>query len=299
MEQELGKLVYLDAAQILVIPGRNTRFEMGDIEELAQSIMDNGIRKPVEVQVVNKQYELIDGHRRMAGIELAQSLLKGKGTATKVKIPAIVKKAMSEEDLAAEMLISNDGKPFLPLEEAMMLKRLFDKGESIKDISKRVGRSVSHVSDRLALVGAAPEVQEAIKEGELSTSDAITIVRKIDSKAKQAEFVGKVKTHGAKIVHQELKKGRLQKHQWDAAEEAFGDFQASLGGDIQFEGQELCMADLQEISNIEKLLSLPVFDLMYQFGRLKGMAELASLTPAELANRLHEKATGRPGKFKD
>lgn len=295
MKQELGKLVYLDVSKIAVIAGRNTRFELGDIEELAMSIQDNGIRQPVKVQLVDKQHELIDGHRRMAAVALLQSKAAEQGTASdKFKVPAIVRKEMSEEDLAAEMIIGNDGKPFLPLEEGMMLKRLFDKGETINEIAKRIGRSRGHVSDRLALVGAAPELQDAIKDGDISTSDGITIARKLDTNEKQKDFVEKVKKEGTKVVQKELKKGRLAKQQWNSAEDAFGDFQAANSH------EEVDADKMKKFSAVQSLIEdNPTYDLLYQFGRIAGMAEMANLTPANLANKLQERTTGKAGNYKE
>lgn len=294
MKQELGKLVYLDYSQISIVAGRNTRFELGDIDELATSIQDNGIREPLKVQLVDKKYELINGHRRMAAVEKLQTQSSLAGIASaKFKIPAIIRKEMSEEDLAAEMIMSNDGKPFLPLEEGMMLQRLFDKGETINEIAKRIGKSRSHVSDRLALVSSAPELQNAIKDGDISTSDAITIARKLDTPEKQAAFVEKVKTDGAGVVTKELKKGRLAKPQWDSAEEAFGDFQAATSH-TEVESQEI-----KQFSVMQTLIeSNPTYDLLYQFGRITGMSEMANLTPVDLANKLHERTTGKLGDFK-
>ena len=295
MKQELGKLVNLEYAQITIVPGRNTRFELGDIEELALSIQDNGMRQPVKVQLVGGIYELIDGHRRMASVAVLQEKASSQGTAScKFKIPAIVRKEMSEEDLAAEMIIGNDGLPFLPLEEGTMLDRLFAKGETINEIAKRIGKSRSHVSDRLALVRSAPELQAAIKEGDISTSDGITIARKLDTPEKQKKFVEKVKEQGSGVVTKELKKGRLAKQQWDSAEEAFGDFQAASTH------EKVDTNDVKKFSVVQSLIEEnPIYDLLYQFGRITGMSEMANLTPVDLANRLQERTTGKTGDFKE
>ena len=51
----------------------NPRTDYGNIEELMQSIVENGIRNPLKGYKLGEKIILKDGHRRMRAIKLALS----------------------------------------------------------------------------------------------------------------------------------------------------------------------------------------------------------------------------------
>jgi ParB family chromosome partitioning protein len=173
--------------------GWNPRFDFGEIEELAQSIKQNGLLQPLRVKRVGDRFELIDGDRRLTAVE---HLMK-KGLEFPQGVLAIIEsKSATDLDNMILMFESNSGKPFLPLEAAKAYKMLMDaEGLTCKQVAHRLGRSEAHVKFTVALMDADIEVTDALEKGEINSVVARTIAKTKD-KAKQRELVSKVKSAG-------------------------------------------------------------------------------------------------------
>lgn len=178
--------------------GFNPRFDFGEISLLAKSIEANGLLMPIRVKrlpageaaTLGKDFELVDGDRRLTAIELLMS--ENRATEyLEAGIPAILVDR-SQDDITSliQMFEANTGKSFLPLEEAAAFKRMRDAGMTIADICKRVGRADVHVTDTLALLEADDSVKEALASGQIGATDAkvIATAAKGDKEA-QADLV--------------------------------------------------------------------------------------------------------------
>lgn len=195
----------IDARTITRRAGWNPRFDFGEIEGLATSLLANGMLNPIRVkriaptvlddgkgptgaQVFN--FELIDGDRRLTAVELL--IKQGKYDAAFPQgIPAIiVDKAQEDKTSLIQMFEANSGKPFLPLEEAAAYKRMREEFKmTIKEICATVGRRATHVNEMLALLEADQEVQDAVQAGEIGKTEAKRIAKVAQGdKAKQREL---------------------------------------------------------------------------------------------------------------
>ena len=67
---ETGKVIYLPVDTLRPNPNQpRTQFDPGGLEELAQSIRENGLIQPILVrQLLDGDYELIAGHRRWMAV---------------------------------------------------------------------------------------------------------------------------------------------------------------------------------------------------------------------------------------
>jgi len=211
-------LVTVDPRNIIVVEGRNTRFDYGNIDELAESIRVNGMREPAKVQEKDGVYYLVNGHRR----HKACMALIERGHVPDF-LTTVIPSTENEEDILADMVIANNGKPFLPLEEAVMLQKLRDDfGWNQAQIANKIGRSLSHVSDRLCLLSADDEVKEAMQSGEIKTQEALAIVRKSHGdKEKQKEIIQRARDGETGVINRELLQGRFNKEQWGVIHSMF------------------------------------------------------------------------------
>jgi ParB family chromosome partitioning protein len=278
--------------EVIVVEGRNPRMMLLNIEQLAESIEENGVRNPIKVQMGDEGYELVDGHRRLAA---CQYLYDTKELV--VQIPAIKVNHQSEADVLVEMLVSNDSELFAPFEEAILYARLRDEFKmNNEQIAQRVGKSVSHVSDKLALLRADETLKKAVEEKIISASDANTIVRKSKgSTEKQKELVQRVQKEGREqVIDKELKKGRLPKPAWALAEQAHDEVW-SCAMNLN---QEVCM-DALESKNVREWLEGTfeenVDEVMFAFGlgQLEVFKNMSSLSMKELWDRLEERLAGK------
>lgn len=197
---------FIDPSRVVRREGWNPRFDFGEIEVLAAQIKEvkakdessGGLLNPIRVKRVvgnpAADFELIDGDRRLTAIE---HLLK-KGETFPSGIPAvIVDKAQDDITSLTQMFLANEGKKFLPMEEAIAYQRMRDAGMTLKEICAAVGRKQVHVTEILNLLQADESVKEAAEKGEIGKTMAkkIATAAKGD-KAKQAELVKAAKAAG-------------------------------------------------------------------------------------------------------
>ena len=118
-------------------------FSDDSIEELKLSIIEHGVLQPIIVSKSIKGYELIAGERRLRASKMAQ--LK--------KIPAIIR-VLSDDQMMVHALLENLQRENLNvIEEAKAYEALIKNLKITHDeLSKRVGKSRSHISNQLRLL---------------------------------------------------------------------------------------------------------------------------------------------------
>lgn len=226
---------FIDPAKITRRDGWNPRFDFGEIDDLADSLVENGMLNPIRVKRIGGDdprskdgflFELIDGDRRFSAIEVL--LKKHHGDLSKVAnsrgehtlaegVPAhIVSKDQDDKTSFIQMFVANEGKDFLPLEEAAAYKRMKDPveeggfGMTIKEICKAVGRREMHVTEILALAIADESVKEAVAKGEIGKTQAKQIAKHArgdKETQKQLTATAKRANKGDKAAKQMLEKG--------------------------------------------------------------------------------------------
>lgn len=286
------EIVLVKPHDVIVVEGRNPRMTLLNIEQLAESIEENGVRNPIKIQMSDEGYELVDGHRRLAACQYLYDTKE-----LMVQIPAIKVDHKNEQDILVEMMVSNDSEPFAPFEEALLFTRLRDEFQlNNEQIAQRVGKSISHVSDKLALFRADETLKKAVKEKIISASDANTIVRKSKSDTKkQRELTERVINEGREqVIDKELKKGRLPKPAWSLAEQAHDEvWSCAMNLD-----KEVCMGALDS-KNVREWLENTfkdnVDEVMFAFGlgQLEVFKNMSSLSTRELWDRLEERLIGK------
>jgi ParB/RepB/Spo0J family partition protein len=167
-------LFKVNPRKIIVRPGWNPRTRF-DVEELKESIRDNGFynHKPVLLSRKDTELYLVDGERRLrATLELMDEGLEI------LAIPAVLETSRDEGELLARALASNINAAALdPIEEAHAFNRLKCFGWELRRIAAKIGKSISYVSGRLTMLEAEPEVHQAIAEKQITVSDGLRVVQ--------------------------------------------------------------------------------------------------------------------------
>jgi ParB family chromosome partitioning protein len=168
-----GEIFRVDPKKIVVKKGWNPRTDFSGEEELRDSIIANGVQVPVHVwRDKDDDIVLINGERRLRAALLA--IEEGYPIPS---IPAIfVRPDISQTEILIMSLVTNQGKPLDPVEEAEAIRRLVAWGMPISDVATRLGKSISLVRQRLKLVDALPAVKDAVQAGEIGVVDALGIV---------------------------------------------------------------------------------------------------------------------------
>jgi len=148
-------------------PGKyqpRSRMDEASLEELADSIREQGIMQPILVRPVDGgRFEIIAGERRWRAAQRA-------GLA---EIPVLVKSVPDQAALALALIENIQREDLNPLEEAQGLQRLIGEfGLTHEAAAKAVGRSRSAVTNLLRLTQLAKPVQEYLLAGDLEMGHA-------------------------------------------------------------------------------------------------------------------------------
>lgn len=153
-------LTEIDVGQIHPNPRQpRTVFRAEDLEDLANSIREQGVLQPVVVRPrAEGGYELLVGERRLRASKLAGA----------TRVPAIVREA-DDRQMLEQAIVENVQRANLDsLEEGYAYKNLIELFElTQEETARRVGKSRVHVTNTLRLLELPEEVKLLISGGRL------------------------------------------------------------------------------------------------------------------------------------
>lgn len=185
-ETKRKDLLQVDPRNIVVKEGFNVRTDMGNLEELLESILEVGLQNPIKCSKVRgtNQYELVEGHRRFAAIQL------GIERGYDFQFIDVLPFTGNEEDKILTMIVTGIGqKKLTELEQAEAFRRLEHLGYTQEKISKKVSKSVGHVSNMLQISSFPERYKKVIESGEISGTTVLHIVRAEKDEVKQYEII--------------------------------------------------------------------------------------------------------------
>ncbi|MDA2918939.1 ParB/RepB/Spo0J family partition protein [Desulfobacterota bacterium AH_259_B03_O07] len=154
-------------------------FDDDAIDELASSIREKGIIQPLVVRKSGNYYEIIAGERRWRAAQKAGL----------TKVPIILKDVSDSEVLELALIENLQREDLNPIEEAIAYDQLIaDFGLTHGDISKRIGKERSTITNQVRLLKLPAQVKQALKNGEITAGHARAILS-IDSQTKAIEIL--------------------------------------------------------------------------------------------------------------
>lgn len=150
-------------------------FSPAELNELAESIRQHGVIQPITIRKteINK-YQLISGERRLRASQLAGL----------TEIPAFIRTANDEQMLEMALVENIQREDLNPLEIALTYQRLIEECQiSQEELSQRVGKDRSTVSNYIRLLKLPHEVQVAIRDRLISMGHARALINLDDVKA--------------------------------------------------------------------------------------------------------------------
>lgn len=137
------------------------------LQELADSIREQGIIQPLIVREQGDYFELIAGERRWRAAQLAG--LK--------EVPAIVRVADDRAVLELALIENLQRENLNPLEEALGYAQLIEQFQlRQEDVATKVGKSRAVVTNALRILKLPPEIQNQVRDGRLSVGHAKVIL---------------------------------------------------------------------------------------------------------------------------
>lgn len=151
-------------------------FDPAQLDELAQSIKNNGLIQPITVRQKGERYEIICGERRFR----ASMMLK------LADIPAIVRNVSDEEAYDLSIIENLQREDVPPMEAAEAYKRLTSTNRyDVPSLALKYGKSEKHIYQMLKLCDLIKGIAELVRAGKLTASAGI-VLSKYDKKTQEA-----------------------------------------------------------------------------------------------------------------
>ena len=158
-------------------------FDEAGLEQLAESIREQGILQPILVRRradQPNQYEIIAGERRWRAAQRAQLH----------QVPVVIKELSDREALEVALIENIQRQDLTPIDEALGYQRLAQEfGHTQEALAQAVGKSRSHIANLLRLLTLPEAVQRMIDSGALSAGHARTLVGRDDAEALARQMV--------------------------------------------------------------------------------------------------------------
>ena len=153
-----------------ILPGAmqpRNGFDDDSLNELAESIRENGIMQPLVVRPRDGGYELIAGERRWRASQMA-------GLA---RVPIVIRDVDDRTALELALVENLQRENLDPIEEAKGYAQLVDQFDlTQEEIATKVGKNRATVANALRLIKLPAEVQTYLRDGLLSSGHAKVIL---------------------------------------------------------------------------------------------------------------------------
>ncbi len=195
----VGRMISLDRLE----PNPNQpRIEIGDLTDLIASISERGVLEPLLVRPseVGGRFMIISGERRYRAAREAGLR----------ELPCI-EMDVDDRAVAEIALIENlQRKDLTAFEEADGLLVLVERfGYTHDEISRKIGKSRSSVTEALAIASLPVDIRELCRRADISSKSLLLqVVRQSDKEAMEA-FVKRVSEQG--LTRDEARKARTKK----------------------------------------------------------------------------------------
>lgn len=123
------------------------------LNELVESIKEQGILEPLVVAKTPAGYQIIAGERRWRAARIAGF----------TKVPVVVKETTPQGMLEMSIVENVQREDLNPIERALAYKRLIDEfGLGTNEVAKRVGKSAPAVSNTIRLLSLPDAIKDAL-----------------------------------------------------------------------------------------------------------------------------------------
>ena len=188
---QTGKIDEIEIDAIETNPWQpRTEFEILALEELSESIKTHGLIQPITVRLIeNNKYQLISGERRLRASKAAG--LK--------KIPAYIRSANDTQTIEMALVENIQREDLNDIEVALSYQRLIEECNMTQDqLSNRVGKNRSTITNYLRVLKLPQEVQRAISEKAITMGHA-KMIAGIELEEQQIEVSRKIIEQGLSV----------------------------------------------------------------------------------------------------
>lgn len=158
-------------------------FDQSRIDELAESIRQNGLIQPIVVARRDDKFEVIVGERRLRAARVAGLR----------KIPAYIKDLSGQRALEIALIENIQREDLNPIEEASAYKMILERERiTQEELSARIGKSRSYIANMVRLLELPKKIQEHVSRGTISVGQAKAILS-LPDRAAMDSLVDKIR----------------------------------------------------------------------------------------------------------
>lgn len=167
-----------------------TEFDQKKLEELADSIRENGIIEPIIIEPAGDgKFYIIAGERRTRA-----SLLAGLA-----KVPVQIRKFDEIQRLQVALIENIQRADLNPIDEAQAYYNLMELGElTHEEVAKRVGKNRSTVTNSVRLLKLPDDMKKSLIDGQITSGHARALLS-VTNPADQRIMFGKIIGSGLNV----------------------------------------------------------------------------------------------------
>lgn len=241
-----------------------TRFDEAALNELADSIRQLGIVQPLTVREIGEgKYQLIAGERRLRACKIAGLN----------KVPAYIRTADDQGMLELALVENIQREDLDAIEVAISYQRLIEECKLTQEqLSDRVGKQRSTVTNYLRLLRLPAEIQLGIRNKQLTMGHARTLINIEDidqqmkvyyqlveeglSVRKTEELVRQMQVEKLKDPNKATKKKQLNLEYEELSEELSKVFSSDVVFRINNKGKGKIVIPFDDSDDMERILGL-------------------------------------------
>ena len=178
------------------------KFEESALQELADSIREQGIIQPVTVRKLGyDKYQIISGERRLRAAKLAGI----------EELPCYIRVANDEQMLEMALIENTHRQDLNAIEIGISYQRLMEECKlTQEELSKRVGKQRSTIANYIRLLKLPAEVQVAIRDGILTMGHARSFIN-LESREEQLGLLNEIREQELSVRAVEQKVREISK----------------------------------------------------------------------------------------
>ncbi|MGB9835754.1 MAG: ParB/RepB/Spo0J family partition protein [Candidatus Saccharicenans sp.] len=162
---------------------RQPRSELGNIEELMESIKTKGVLEPILVRAKGERFEIIAGERRY---------IASKNLGLK-EIPCIEMDVEEQEAMEISLIENLQRKDLDIFEEADGLKALMTMyGYSHQQIAEKIGKARSTITEIISVSRIPLSLREKLKKAGINSRSTIIEIAKIENEDSMEKVVNQI-----------------------------------------------------------------------------------------------------------
>jgi ParB family chromosome partitioning protein len=165
------------------------QFDDDELTSLRESIKAHGVLQPLVVRQVGDRFQLIAGERRLRAARAAG-------------LPAVPVRVVdfNDQQVVEAALVENIQRTDLnPIEKAQGFKDYLDRFQMTHDqLARRLGLGRPTISNLVALLELPPDIQDAVRVGQLSTGHA-KLLKGVNDAARQSQIAKEIVARGLSV----------------------------------------------------------------------------------------------------